>query len=78
MGNKPISPNREQGLVMERKGRMEDLDRSLDVEFWQSQDSGARFSAAWELVVFAYKLKGKDVSELRLQRHIENLQRQSS
>jgi hypothetical protein len=78
MEDKSMSSNRNPGLVMERKGRIEDLDRSFDIEFWQAQDSGARFSAAWELVVFAYKIKGKDVSELRLQKHIENFQQQSS
>lgn len=76
MEDKRMSSNRKPGLVMERKGRIEDLDRSFDIEFWQAQDSSARFSAAWELVVFAHKIKGKDVSELRLQRHIEKLQRQ--
>ena len=63
---------------MERRGEMKDLDRSFDLEFWQTQDSSERFSAAWELVVLAYKIKGKDVSELGLQRHIESFQRQSS
>lgn len=72
------SSNRNPALIMERKGRMEDLDRSFDIKFWQAQDSSARFSAAWELVLFAHKIKGKDVNELRLQRHIEKLQRQSS
>jgi hypothetical protein len=63
---------------MERKGKIEDFDRSFDIEFWQTQDSSARFSAAWELVILAHKIKGKDVSELGLQRHIESFQRQSS
>ena len=35
---------------MERKGKLEDLDRSFDIEFWQRQGSAAIFAAAWELV----------------------------
>ncbi|MEW6126808.1 MAG: hypothetical protein AB1757_07195 [Acidobacteriota bacterium] len=64
-------------FVMERKGKLENLDRSFDLEFWQAQDSTARFSAAWELVLHAQRRKSKDVGEPRLQRHIESLQRQS-
>jgi hypothetical protein len=78
MENKDISSNRRKRLVMERKGKIEDLDRSFDIEFWQAQDSRERFSAAWELVLLAHKIKGNDVSKLGLQRHIENFQRQSS
>ena len=64
-------------IVMERKGRLEELDRSFDLQFWQAQSSTARFSAAWELVVQYYEMKGKDVSELRLQRTVEHFQRLS-
>lgn len=61
-------------FVMERLAPLETLDRSFDVEFWQRQDSTARFSAAWEMVEFAYQLKGRDATELRLQRTFESLQ----
>ncbi len=56
-------------LVMERKGRIEGLDRSFDIRFWQAQSD-----AAWELVTTAYELKGRDLNELRLQRTVENFQ----
>jgi hypothetical protein len=78
MKEKERLSNRKRELIMERKGKLEELDRSFDIQFWQTQDASQRFSAAWELVVLAHKIKGKDVSELRLQRHIENFQRQSS
>ena len=78
MKNQTISSIREQGIVIERRGKIEDLDRSFDIEFWQAQNSSERFSAAWELVILAHKIKGKNVSELGLQRHIESFQRQSS
>jgi len=60
----------------ERKGRLQDLDRSFDLEFWQAQSPSARFDAAWELIVHAMKVKGRNVRQLRLQRSVENFQRQ--
>jgi len=62
-------------VVMERKGKLEDLDRSFDLQFWQAQTDTARFAAAWELVITAHKMKGKDVRQLRLQRSVESFQR---
>ncbi len=59
-----------------RKGKLKDLDRSFDLEFWQSQTPKARFDATWELVVHAMKVKGLDVRKLRLQRSVTNFQRQ--
>lgn len=61
---------------VERKGKLEDLGRSFDLRFWQSQTPQARFAAAWELIVHASKVKGMDVRQLRLQRSVETLQRQ--
>ena len=61
---------------MERRGRLEELDRSFDVTFWQKQSPEARFAAAWELIVYASKVKGVDVRQLRLQRLAETFQRQ--
>ena len=62
--------------IVERRGRIEDLDRSFDLEFWREQTPQARFDAAWELVVHASKVKGLDVRQLRLQRSVEAFQRQ--
>ena len=61
---------------MERRGKLEDLDRSFDIEFWQSQTAQDRFMAAWELIVFANQVKGHDVRQLRLHRSVESFQRQ--
>lgn len=63
---------------MERTGKIENLDRSFDLKFWHAQTDTDKFIAAWELVVHAYIIKGKDVSQLRLQRSVENFQRLSS
>ncbi len=61
---------------MERKGKLEDLDRSFDLQFWQAQMPEARFAATWELIVHATRVKGIDVRQLRLQRSVETFQRQ--
>lgn len=57
-------------LFMERRGKIEDLD------FWQKQSPQARFDAAWEMIVHAWLVKGKDVRQLRLHRTVETFQRQ--
>lgn len=71
-----IAVMKKKSKFMERKGKIEDLDRSFDIEFWQAQPHQARFDAAWELIVHAWKAKGGDVRKLRLQRSVENFERQ--
>ncbi len=61
--------------IIERKGRLEELDRSFDLQFWQNQTSQMRFQAAWELIVHAWRVKGKDVRQLRLHRSVEYFQK---
>ena len=61
---------------IERKGKLSELDRSFDLEFWQAQPPKARFDAAWELIVHTIRVKGQDVRQLRLQRSVETFQRQ--
>ena len=63
-------------VIWERKGRLAELDRSFDLKFWQAQSSSVRFQAAWELIQHAWRVKGHDVRQLRLQRSIESFQRQ--
>ena len=65
-------------LVMERLVRVEDADRSFDIEFWQRQGDEAIFAAAWEMVVFAHEFKGRDAGELTFQRTLTKIQRASS
>ena len=64
-------------VVMERLIRLEDADRSFDIEFWQRQGDAAIFAAAWEMVVLAHKLKGRNLNELRFQKTLKKLQRGS-
>lgn len=52
-------------------GRLEDLDRSFDYQFWQSQPPGTRSLAAWELAVYYHiNVKKEDARKLRLQRSV--------
>ena len=74
MQQKTETENQPGDFVMEALSRIDELDRSFDIEFWQRQNSSARFGAAWELVVFAHQRKGQDESELRIQRTIESLE----
>lgn len=67
--------NAPEPVIMERKGKIEDLDRSFDLQFWQAQSDTARFAAAWELVLMAERMKGHDVSQLRLQKSVETFGR---
>jgi hypothetical protein len=75
-----MHPNPGKGVMklypMMRRGRIQDLDRSFDLEFWQNQEPQTRFAAAWELIIHAWRAKGRDVRQLRLQRSVETFQRQ--
>lgn len=62
--------------ILERRGKLSEMDRSFDLQFWQAQPSAVRFQASWELVVHYGRVKGLDVHQLRLQRSVENFQRQ--
>lgn len=53
-----------------RYGKIEQMDRSFDIDYWQSLGTEAIMKAAWEMVVFAHEHKGGSVDELRLQRSI--------
>ena len=61
---------------VERRGKIEQMDRSFDLKFWQAQPATARFDATWELILHAMKVKGQDVRQPRLQRSVTNFQRQ--
>lgn len=65
-------------FVMERKGRLRDMDRSFDVAYWQRQGSTAIFAAAWQMVVDAHLAKGGSESDLELERSVEAVRRIST
>ena len=63
-------------VVMSRLTTVEEQgNRSFDIEFWQRLTDEQRMQAVWDLVIFDYELKGKNLDELRLQRTVENLRR---
>lgn len=59
---------------IEKRGKIEQMDRSFDLKFWQAQTAQARFDATWELIVHYMKVKGNDVRQLRLQRSVTHFQ----
>jgi hypothetical protein len=61
---------------IERRGKIDNLDRTFDLRFWQMQTPQSRFDATWELIMHAWRVKGNDVRQLRLHRSIETFQRQ--
>lgn len=62
-------------FVMERFGKLEDADRSFDIEYWQRQGDAAIYRAAWELAELYHRDQGMTSDELRLQRSLEHFQR---
>jgi hypothetical protein len=63
---------------LEKRGKIEQMDRSFDLKFWQAQPAKTRFDASWECIIHYMKVKGQDVRQLRLQRSVTNFQRQRS
>ena len=60
----------------EKRGKITDLDRSFDLEFWQAQPPEVRFDAAWELIVHCARVKGLDERDLGLQKSVEHYGKQ--
>ena len=63
-------------IYAERRGKLDNLDRSYDLRFWQAQTPQARLNATWDLIVHYAKVKGLDARQLRLQRSVETYGRQ--
>lgn len=55
-------------------GKIDDLDRSFDIWFWQEQGPDAIFEQAWRLVIQKAEIEGIDESQLRLQRSVCRVQ----
>jgi hypothetical protein len=53
-----------------RYSKIGDMDRSFDYEFWRRQTFETKMSAIWEMTVFQAALKGKDASQLRIDRTV--------
>ena len=61
--------------ITARLVRRGEEEKEFDREFWRQAGHEARFAAAWQMVVESFVFQGRDVSELRLQRTVENLKR---
>jgi hypothetical protein len=61
-------------FVMERYGRMTEMDRSFDIAYWQRLGPEAIFDAAWQMVAQAHSRSSGDSDELRLRRTVEHFQ----
>jgi hypothetical protein len=61
-----------------RYGKISEMDKSFDIEFWQKQTSSEKFAAIAEMVESHHLRKGGTKDELRLQRTVEHFQRKSS
>lgn len=70
-----VVPDRKPPFVMERYGRIAEMDRSFDVEYWQRLGPAAIFEAAWQMVVEVHAPDPSHSDELRLRRTVENFQR---
>ena len=54
--------------ILERRGRIEDLDRSFDLEYWRRQGP----EAGWRMVEEHFeRTTGKSASELRMDKSVE-------
>jgi hypothetical protein len=62
-------------FTMERYGRLPDMDRSLDVAYWQRLGPAAILEAAWQMAVDAHTFPPGGPVDLRLRKTVENFQR---
>jgi hypothetical protein len=56
-------------------GQIKDFDTESSIQYWQKRPASERLEAVWGLVVDAWKLKGRDLNELRLDRTVALLKR---
>lgn len=60
---------------MSRMVKLQDADRSFDLEFWRKVGPEGRFSAAWEMIREYRLIKGKNGYQPRLRRSVQNIER---
>ena len=63
---------------MERYGRLSELDRKFDIEYWQHLGAAAIFEDSWQMVVDAQSQRPGGLDALRLRRTIEHFQRRGA
>ena len=77
MSKSEVDPIDEKPLTMMKFGKLEDHDRSFDIEFWQKQTTEARFDAGWQMVVEYLISQGRE-DELEFQRSVAAFHRTRS
>ncbi len=60
-------------VIKERVTSLSENDRSFDREFWDEVGHEGRFSAMWEMIREKDLIRGKDGSQPRLQRSVQNI-----
>ena len=61
-------------VVMARLVKLEEADRSFDLDFWERVGAEGRLEALWEMVREALMLRGINADPPRLQRSVERVQ----
>jgi hypothetical protein len=54
--------------AMVARGKIGEMDRSFDYEFWRRQSLQTKMTAIWDMTLFGWMMKGRDPGELRLDR----------
>lgn len=67
--------NHDTDFVIERKGRIQNLDRDFDIEYWQRLGPEAIFEASWRMVLHAHGIGEAEHDQFRLQRSVESFRR---
>jgi hypothetical protein len=62
-------------IRMARLARTGEADRFFDLVPWMKMGAEKRFEGAWNMVLEVNTIKGKDIDESRLQRHVQNIRR---
>ena len=66
-----------QKIRMARLIKVEEMDRSFDLDFWSRMRPEERFSAAWQMVLEDNVIKEKNFDEPRLQRSVQHIEQAS-
>lgn len=56
--------------AMTRRGKISEMTREFDYEFWRAQTVKVKLAAIWEMTVFHHLVKKRDPAELRLDRSV--------
>ncbi len=64
-----------QRVVMASMVKRGTEERDFDREFWSKVGHEGRFAAAWEMIAEAELIRGKRVSQSRLQRSVQHILR---